>query len=260
MRLQGKRALITGGGSGIGRATAERFVQEGARVMVSGRRRAELEETVRLCEKAGGVAASVTGDVSRPEDAERMVKATVAAFGGIDVLVNNAGILVRNATVTSVAIDDWRRVIDVDLNGVFLVSRFALLEMVPAGRGGAIVHVSSVAGMLGDPKLAPYNAAKGGVNILTKNMALDYAPHGIRVNAVCPGRVATPMPMSRLKPGDDWEAILAQWGKNIPLGRVGRPEDIAAAVLFLASAEASWITGTTLVVDGGATISHPPIG
>src|SRR5581483_4496127 len=115
MRLQDKRALITGGGSGIGRATAERFVQEGARVMVSGRRRAELEETVRLCEKAGGVAASVTGDVSRPEDAERMVKATVAAFGGIDVLVNNAGILVRNATVTSVAIDDWRRVIDVDL-------------------------------------------------------------------------------------------------------------------------------------------------
>jgi NAD(P)-dependent dehydrogenase (short-subunit alcohol dehydrogenase family) len=260
MRLRDKRALITGGGTGIGRATAELFVREGARVMVSGRRRAELDETVRLCETAGGLAAAVTGDVARPEDAERMVRETVAAFGGLDVLVNNAGILVRNATVTTVSIEDWRRVIDVDLHGVFLVSRFALLEMVPAGRGGAIVHVSSVAGILGDPKLAPYNAAKGGVNLLAKNMALDYAPHGIRVNAVCPGRVATPMPMSRLKPGDDWEAILRQWGKNIPLGRVGRPEDIAASILFLASDEASWITGTTLVVDGGATICHPPIG
>ena len=260
MRLEGKRALVTGGGTGIGRGTAELFAREGARVMVSGRRRAELEETVRLVEKAGGTAALVTGDVAKPEDAERMARETVAAFGGIDILVNNAGILVRNATVTSVSIEDWRRVIDVDLHGVFLVSRFALMEMVPAGRGGAIVHVSSVAGMLGDPKLAPYNAAKGGVNILTKNMALDYAPHGIRVNAVCPGRVATPMPLSRLKPGDDWDAVLAAWGKNIPLGRVGRPEDIAQAILFLASDEASWITGTTLVVDGGATISHPPIG
>jgi NAD(P)-dependent dehydrogenase (short-subunit alcohol dehydrogenase family) len=260
MRLQGKRALITGGGSGIGRATAELFVREGARVMVSGRRRAELDETVRLCAKAGGTATAVAGDVSRPEDAERMVRETVQALGGLDVLVNNAGILVRNATVTSVSIEDWRRVIDVDLHGVFLVSRFALMEMVPAGRGGAIVHVSSVAGILGDPKLAPYNAAKGGVNLLTKNMAIDFAPHGIRVNAVCPGRVATPMPKSRLKPGDDWDAILAQWGKNIPLGRVGQPEDIAASILFLASDEASWITGTTLVVDGGATICHPPIG
>jgi NAD(P)-dependent dehydrogenase (short-subunit alcohol dehydrogenase family) len=260
MRLEGKRALVTGGGTGIGRGTAELFARKGARVMVSGRRRAELEETVRLVEKAGGTAALVPGDVAKPEDAERMARETVAAFGGIDILVNNAGILVRNATVTSVSIEDWRRVIDVDLHGVFLVSRFALMEMVPAGRGGAIVHVSSVAGILGDPKLAPYNAAKGGVNLLTKNMALDYAPHGIRVNAVCPGRVATPMPLSRLKPGEDWEAVLAAWGKNIPLGRVGRPDDIAQAILFLASDDASWITGTTLVVDGGATISHPPIG
>jgi NAD(P)-dependent dehydrogenase (short-subunit alcohol dehydrogenase family) len=260
MRLAGKRALITGGGTGIGRATAELFAREGARVMVSGRRKAELAETVRLVEKAGGVAASVQGDVAKPEDAERMVRETVAALGGLEVLVNNAGILVRNASVTSVSIDDWRRVIDVDLTGVFLVSRFALGEMVAAGRGGAIVQVSSVAGILGDPKMAPYNAAKGGLNLLTKNMALDYAGHGIRVNAVCPGRIATPMPMSRLKPGDDWDEVLARWGKNIPLGRVGRPEDVAQSVLFLACDESSWITGTTLVVDGGATICHPPIG
>jgi NAD(P)-dependent dehydrogenase (short-subunit alcohol dehydrogenase family) len=108
--------------------------------------------------------------------------------------------------------------------------------------------------------MAPYNAAKGGLNLLTKNMALDYAPNRIRVNAVCPGRIATDMPKSRLEPGDDWEALLAAWGKNIPLGRVGRPEDVAQAILFLASDEAAWITGTTLVIDGGATISHPPIG
>jgi NAD(P)-dependent dehydrogenase (short-subunit alcohol dehydrogenase family) len=260
MRLAGRRALITGGGSGIGRSTAELFAREGAAVMVSGRRRAELEETVRLVEKAGGRAAAVAGDVAKPEDAERMVRETVSALGGLDVLVNNAGIIVRNATVTTVSIEDWRRVIDVDLHGVFLVSRFALQEMVAAGRGGAIVHVSSVAGIVGDPKLAPYNAAKGGVNLLTKNMALDFASHRIRVNAVCPGRIWTPMPMSRLEPGDDPEAILAAWGKNIPLGRVGQPLDIAQAILFLAGEESSWITGTTLVVDGGATITHPPIG
>jgi len=260
MRLEGKRALVTGGGTGIGRATAELFAREGAQVVVTGRRVAELEDAVAAIRQAGGRAARVQGDVGRPEDAERMVRETVASLGGLDVLVNNAGIIVRNASVTSVAIEDWERVIRTDLTGVFLVSRFALQHMVEAGRGGAIVHVSSVSGILGDPNLAPYNAAKGGVNVLTKNMALDYARHGIRVNAVCPGRVATPMPRSRLKPEEDWEEILARWGKNIPLGRVGRPEDIAYAVLFLASDESAWITGTTLVIDGGATITHPPIG
>lgn len=260
MRLEGKRALITGGGTGIGRATAEIFAREGARVVVSGRRRPELEETVRRVERHGGGAGLVQGDVSRPEDAERAVKETVGLFGGLDILINNAGIITRNASVTSVSIEDWERVLDVDLTGVFLASRFALLQMLQARRGGSIVNVSSVSGIMGDEKLAPYNAAKGGVNLLTKNMALDYAPHGIRVNAVCPGRIATPMPMSRLKPSEDWETLLAQWGRNIPLGRVGRPEDIASAILFLASDDAGWITGTTLVVDGGSTISHPPIG
>ena len=260
MRLHGKRALVTGGGTGIGRATAELFVREGAQVVVSGRRLGELEATVGALRRAGGVAAHVQGDVSRADDAERMVRETIGHLGGLDVVVNNAGIIVRNASVTNVAIEDWERVIRIDLTGVFLVSRFALQHMVEAGRGGAIVTVSSVSGILGDPNLAPYNAAKGGANLLTKNMALDYAHHGIRVNAVCPGRVATPMPKSRLKPGEDWEEVLARWGKNIPLGRVGRPEDIAQAILFLASDEASWITGTTLVIDGGATITHPPIG
>jgi NAD(P)-dependent dehydrogenase (short-subunit alcohol dehydrogenase family) len=260
MRLDGKRALITGGGTGIGRATAELFARDGARVTVSGRRRPELEETVQLVTKAGGHATWVQGDVSRPADAERMVLETVRAHGGLDILVNNAGVIVRNASVTNVSIEDWERVIEVDLTGVFLVSRFALQEMVRAGRGGAIVTVSSVAGIMGDPNLAPYNAAKGGANLLSKNMALDYAHHRIRVNTVCPGRVWTPMPMSRLRPDESHDEVLARWGKNIPLGRVGQPEDIARAILFLASDEASWITGTDLVIDGGATICHPPIG
>lgn len=259
-RLAGRRALITGGGSGIGRATAVLFSREGAKVMVSGRRRPELEETVRDVKNGGGTAGYVQGDVSAPGDAERMVEETVATLGGLDVLVNNAGIIVRNASVTAVAVEDWERVLNIDLTGVFLASRFALREMLKAGHGGAIVNVSSVSGIMGDPNSAPYNAAKGGVNLLTKNMALDYAPHSIRVNSVCPGRVATPMPKSRLKPGEDWERVLAQWGKNIPLGRVGRPEDVAQAILFLASEEAAWITGTTLVVDGGSTIGHLPIG
>ena len=259
-RLAGTRALITGGGTGIGRATAALFSREGAKVMVSGRRRPELEETVREVQRAGGTAGYVQGDVSTQRDAEHMVEQAVTTLGGLDILVNNAGIIVRNASVTAVSVDDWERVLNIDLTGVFLVSRFALQHMVKAAQGGAIVNVSSVSGIMGDPNMAPYNAAKGGVNLLTKNMALDYAPRGIRVNSVCPGRIATPMPKSRLKPGDDWEQVLAQWGKNIPLGRIGQPEDVAQAILFLASDEAAWITGTTLVVDGGSTISHLPVG
>ena len=259
-RLAGRRALITGGGTGIGRATAMCFAREGAAVMVSGRRRPELEETVRDVERGGGTAAWLQGDVSAEADAERMVDETVSRLGGLDVLVNNAGIIVRNASVTAVSVEDWERVVNIDLTGVFLVSRFALRQMVKARRGGAVVNVSSVSGIMGDPNMAPYNAAKGGVNLLTKSMALDYAPHQIRVNSVCPGRVATPMPRGRLKPGENWEEVLSQWGKSIPLGRVGEPEDIAQAILFLASDEAAWITGATLVVDGGSTISHLPIG
>jgi NAD(P)-dependent dehydrogenase (short-subunit alcohol dehydrogenase family) len=259
MRLAGKRALITGGGTGIGRATAELFAREGAHVMVSGRRRAKLEETVRRVQEIGGRAAFVEGDVAQSRDAERMVAQTLATVGGLDIVVNNAGIVVRRASVTSVALEDWDRVLGIDLTGVFLVARFALMEMVRAERGGSIINVSSVSGMFGDANLAPYNAAKGGVNLLTKSMALDYASHQIRVNAVCPGMIATPMPQTRLRPGDDWDAVTARWGQRIPLGRVGRPEDVAHAILFLASDEAQWITGTTLVVDGGSTISPPPL-
>src|SRR5437879_9368603 len=161
MRLAGKRALITGGGTGIGRATAELFAREGAAVMVAGRRQAELEETVRRVLAAGGRAVSVQGDVSSPANAERMVQATVTGLGGIDVLVNNAGIIVRNASVTSVSVEDGERLLNVDRTGVFLVSRFALLEMVRAGRGGSIVHVSSVAGTWATRSSRPTTPPRG---------------------------------------------------------------------------------------------------
>ena len=259
-RLEGKRALVTGASSGIGREVAKRFAAEGAAVAISGRRRRELEDAVREIRRRDVAALSIQGDVSAPQDAERMVREAARELGGLDILVNNAGIIVRNASVTTVSLEDWRRVLDIDLTGPFLVSRFAVEEMRRAGRGGAIVHVSSVSGLFGDPQAAPYNAAKGGLNLLTKNMALDYAPDRIRVNSVCPGRIATPMPQSRLRPGEDWEATLGAWGRNIPLGRVGRPDDVAAAIAFLASDEAEWITGATLVVDGGSTAAHLPVG
>lgn len=220
MRLAGKRALITGGGNGSGRVTAELFGREGTQVMVSGRRQAELEETVRLIQKAGGEASLVQGDVARLEDAERMVGETVRQLRGVDIVVNNAGINVRNASVTAVSIEDWERVIGIDLTGVFLVSRFALEEMIKQGEGGTIVNVSSVAGMVTDANTPPYAAAKGGLNMLTRSMAYDYAPYGIRVNAVCPGRIVTPMMLSRFKSDEDPKETLAQWGRKIPLGRL----------------------------------------
>lgn len=260
MRLENRVALVTGGGTGIGLAIAELFAREGATVAVSGRRQPELAEAVARIARAGGEAWAVVGDVSKTEDAEAMVARTVERFGRLDVLVNNAGILVRGATVTDVAVEDWRRVLETNLTGAFLVSRFAIRQMLAQGKGGAVVNISSVAGIRGDPAFAPYNASKGGLNLLTKNMAIDYAKHGIRVNAVCPGRVDTPLPRSRMKPGENWEEILARWGERIPLGRVGKPEDVAYAALYLASDESAWVTGIELVVDGGVTISHPPIG
>ena len=257
MRLPDRVALITGGGTGIGRAIAEIFAKEGARIGISGRRKSAIEETVDAIRQAGGEAIAIQGDISQIADAERMVRTTVETYGQIDILVNNAGVIVRNASVTSVAIEDWDRVLNINLRGVFLVSRFALQEMVKARRG-SIINISSTSGLFGDFGFAPYNASKGGLNLLTKNMALDYARYGIRVNAICPSLVATPMPRTRLKPEEDFEQAVQEWGKNFPLGRVGRPEDVAYAALYLASDEASWVTGIELVLDGGITASHPP--
>lgn len=257
MRLPDRVALITGGGTGIGRATAEIFAKEGAKIAVSGRRKKEIENTVQTIQKLGGDAIAIAGDVSKVADAERMVQSTVETYGKIDILVNNAGVIVRNASVTNVSIEDWDLVLNINLRGTFLVSRFALQEMMKR-QSGNIINISSTSGLYGDFNFAPYNASKGGLNLLTKNMALDYARYGIRVNCICPSLVATPMPRGRLKPGEDFEKAQQEWGKNFPIGRIGRPEDVAYAALYLASDESSWVTGIELVLDGGITASHPP--
>lgn len=252
MRLAGKVAIITGGGTGIGRATALLFAREGAQVVVAGRRPEKIAETAQLITDQGGKALAVPTDVRVEKDAERLIQATIETFGRLNILFNNAGVIDRTNLTTS-TISDWERVIDTNLKGIFLVSRFAIPQMIKGG-GGSIVNNASISGFLAAPNTASYHASKGGVITLTKSIAYDYAKDGIRANCVCPGLVETPMPTSRLKPGETWEERAKEWVKDIPLGRIGKPEDIARAVLFLASDEASWITGIALVVDGGVSM------
>jgi len=257
--LAGKVVFVTGGGRGIGRGIAEACAEAGADVALGDLRPEDAAETARLVAGSGRRAHAVRLDVTERASLEAAVAATVAALGRLDGWVNNAGVL-RLGQALEASAEDFEAQMRVNAEAVLAASQAAARRMIAQGGGGAIVNVASNAGKVGYPNMAGYNASKAAVISLTRSLALEWAEAGINVNAVCPGRIATPMPLSRLKPGDDWEAVLAAWGKNIPLGRVGRPEDIAQSILFLASDEASWITGTTLVVDGGATISHPPIG
>jgi NAD(P)-dependent dehydrogenase (short-subunit alcohol dehydrogenase family) len=252
MRLAEKVAVITGGGTGMGRATALLFAREGACIVVAGRRQEKIAETACLIIEQGGKALAVPTDVRSEKDAERLIQKTIETFHGLHILVNNAGVIDRT-TLTNSTIADWDRVIDTNLKGIFLVSRCAIPKMIERGEG-SIVNNASVSGFLAAPNSASYQASKGGVIALTKSMALDYAKDGIRVNCVCPGLVETPMPTSRLKPGESWEERAKEWVKDYPLGRLGKAEDVANAILFLASDEASWITGIALVVDGGMSM------
>jgi NAD(P)-dependent dehydrogenase (short-subunit alcohol dehydrogenase family) len=250
-RLAGKTAFITGGGTGIGRACALLFAREGARVAVAGRRPDLLASVVADVHAAGGKAFSVTCDVAKADRVEHAVSAVVGRLGEINVLVNNAGVLhVGSAEETSEA--DWDRVINIDLKGTFLISRAVLPEMRKAG-GGSIVNIGSVLGLVGMKKRAAYAAAKGGVTMLTRAMALDHAHEGIRVNCICPAIVDTELIRAMLAKAPDPEAARRQRAGGIPLGRLGRPEDVAQLALFLASDESSWLTGAALPLDGGLT-------
>jgi NAD(P)-dependent dehydrogenase (short-subunit alcohol dehydrogenase family) len=250
-RLAGKTAFITGGGTGIGRACALLFAREGARVAVTGRRRDLLASVVADIEAAGGSGFSVTCDVAMADQVQHAVSAVAGRFGAISVLVNNAGVLhVGSVEETSEA--DWDRVIDVDLKGPFLVSRAVMPEMRKAG-GGSIVNIGSVLGLVGMKKRAAYSAAKGGVTMLTKTMALDHAHEGIRVNCICPAIVDTELIRAMLAKAPDPEAVRRQRADGIPLGRLGCPEDVAQMALYLASDESSWLTGAALPLDGGLT-------
>lgn len=250
MQLKGKVALITGGTEGMGRATAEAFLRAGAKVMVSGRSSDKGDVAVKALAELGEIS-FVKGDVSVADEAERMVEATVERFGRIDILFNNAGVyLERSADETTE--EEWDRVLDVNLKGTFLVSRYTVPYMKRQG-GGVIINNSSDAGLVGNPSCAAYCASKGGVTILTKAMALDYARDNIRVNCVNPAVVDTPMVAREVARADDPEEYTEQMNMDHPIGRIGRPEEVAKAVLFLASDHASFITGAALSVDGGVT-------
>jgi NAD(P)-dependent dehydrogenase (short-subunit alcohol dehydrogenase family) len=250
MELADKVALITGGTSGIGRATAILFAQEGAKVAITGRDHARGEEVVGAIRAAGGEAIFVAADVRIAPDCERSVAETVAAFGGLDILFNNAGVYVAN-DVLGCSEEEWDVQVDTSLKGAFLMSKFALPHMIAAG-GGSIVNCSSGWGLVGGARGAAYCAAKGGMVLMTKAMAIDHGPQGVRVNAVCPGDTETPMEHEDARnQGMTWDEYVANATEGRPMARMGRPEEIARAVLFLASDDSSFVTGAALPVDGG---------
>jgi len=251
-RFEGKVVLITGAGVGIGRAAAVRFAREGAKVAVNSVTPAHGEETLRLVRAAGAEGIYVRGDVSREEDARRLAAETVAAFGRIDVLVNNAGIVLPGRVDTT-SEEDWDRTMAVNLKGPFLVSRQVIPLMRKAG-GGVIVHTSSVVAVRGVKERAAYSASKGGLLALTKAMAADYLGDRIRVNCVCPGTTATPSLERRIQAFADPEKARADFIARQPMGRLGTDEEIAAAILFAASDEAGFMNGAAVAIDGGMTI------
>jgi len=252
MLLKDQVALITGAGSGIGRASALRFAREGARVMFADLRDEHARETAAMIEKQGGTAKSVTVDVRVAADVEAMVAETIRAFGRIDTLFNNAGVYVpKNVVETSE--EEWDWVVDVCLKGVYLGCKSAIPHMIRQG-GGVIINTASGAGIVGIPQLAAYQAAKGGVVIMSKGIALDFARHKIRCVSICPGVIETPIAENcqKLPPGTA-KLIAERAGPMHPLGRVGQPEEVAALAAFLASKEASFITGVAVPIDGGFT-------
>ena len=246
MKLQGKVAIVTGGGGGIGRATALLFAKEGAQIVVSDINEERGHETVNQIQEVGGQASFIKANVAESKDVEALVNFTVSLYGGIDILFNNAGIGNSEVRIAELSVEEWDSVIDINLKAVFLGIKYAIPHIEKRG-GGSIINTSSLLGFKGKKYMAPYNASKGGVVLLTQNAALEYGKNNIRVNAVAPGVIDTAII-------DGWKNDERKWpyiSKANALGRIGLPEEVAAAVLFLASDDASFITGTTIHVDGG---------
>ena len=254
MRLEGKVAIVTGAGSGIGRASAEAFAREGARVVVADLSESDALETAAKIGEGGGEAATAIGDVTDGADAEAMVRAAVDSYGRLDVLLNSAGITSRHGSLKDASPEEaWDKVIDINLKGTWMVSWHAVPEMERSG-GGSIVNLASTMALVGYPVgigdgFNPYPPSKGGVIQFTRTLALAYARKGIRVNCLCPGYIATSL-TADLRANDETRRLTLD---RTPMGRYGLPEEVANAALFLASDESSFITGSPLIVDGGYT-------
>ncbi len=256
MDLTGKTAIVTGGGTGIGEAITRRFVADGAKVCIAGRRREPLDKLA--ASLPSGTVKSCSSDVSDPKDVERIVE-TALAFGlGLHIVVNNAGMEQPLGDVVELDIEAWRKVIDINLNGPFLVMKAAIPHLIKAG-GGSVVNIASLAGMRSIPRLPAYCASKGGLISLTQQAALDFGRAKVRCNVICPGAVKTDMLVSSMGPfarglNMTVDEVLAEFQKDVPLRRISTPSELAGLVSYLASDDSSFITGTVIPADGGCAI------
>lgn len=252
MKLKNKVAVITGGAMGIGEATARLFAAEGATVVIGDIADEAAQKVMESLTPSGSQGAYYHVDVRQPAQVEALISGAVDSFGGLDILINNAGVALAKST-TETTFEEWERIIGINLTGVWLCARAAIPMMLQRG-GGAIVNVASNAGLVGFPNLAAYCASKGGLVQLTKAMALDCAPHHIRVNAICPGHTRTPMGDSFVAAQADPQAFVNEFiNVQHPIGRMAEAEEVARAILFLASDDSSFITGSILAADGGYT-------
>jgi len=248
MRVTGKVAIVTGANVGIGAAVARVLAEEGAAVVITGRRKDLLDQVVADIQRKKGRALAVAGSVTDESHVRSVVDQCVRTFGGLDILVNNAGIGAFGKLLHDIDDATWHEMLDVNLTGVFRMTRASVPVMLKH-RGGCIINMSSVGGVIGFSGSAAYGTSKGGLELFTKCVAMDYAPDGIRCNSVCPGLIDTPMAAPLLNNPDMKAEVLAAY----PIRRVGTPEEVAKMVLYLASDEASWVTGSSFMIDGGLT-------
>ena len=248
-RLEGKVAVITGGNAGIGEAVAKRFAEEGASVVITGRRQPELDRVVKIIRQNNGKVLAVAGSVTDEAHAKDVARKAIDSLGRIDILVNNAGVGDFGKRLHEIDDATWNTVFDINLTGVFRMTRAIVPQMLKQ-QSGSIVNISSIASLVGIPGLSAYAASKGALDALTRAVAIDYAKDGIRCNGVNPGLIATPMAAPLMAIPEQLDPILSQYA----IRRPGKPEEVADMVLYLASDEARWVTGGTFTIDGGMTV------